>query len=109
MHTGTAAVVITGCCFGAFVRAATGFGGSLLCRGRVVPGPWYPWWRLRYLHWWFMLSVWGGYGRLMVDQRLVFLVYGSVLGGLCPKCELQLSSTIVGQDKLPAMILDQCR
>eukprot|EP00434_Breviolum_minutum_P012962 symbB.v1.2.011428.t1/scaffold761.1/size164655/13 len=30
MNPGTAMVVITGCCFGAFVRAATGFGGSLL-------------------------------------------------------------------------------
>eukprot|EP00435_Cladocopium_sp_Y103_P035146 s86_g9.t1 len=30
MNPGTALVVITGCCFGAFVRAATGFGGSLL-------------------------------------------------------------------------------
>ena len=30
MNPGTALVVITGCCFGAFVRGATGFGGSLL-------------------------------------------------------------------------------
>jgi len=38
MNPGTAMVVITGCCFGAFVRAATGFGGSLLLPGSKKGG-----------------------------------------------------------------------
>ena len=39
MNPGTALVVVTGCMFGAFVRAATGFGGSILSLGTETVEP----------------------------------------------------------------------